>query len=747
MVRFSCFSNHSLYQRPKKVQQVSGKMHSTPKQNFEDQERQVQFDSASMKMVDNNFSSSSVEQTSPSSHGDCWKSEYLQGDLYIEDSKESLRLTRMKKSQSLGSILDKERDFSGVDVTQDDDDDGVNPQFSFKYSSEGGMERINESLDRNAYPESYDNENIGTNFDKQQKENELVEPFDMADNHGHHRSLFSIEGVEQFENSHQADIYEQSTGLLDDSGCLSSDNQHGFERSCSVTNHRGDTDNSTEGDRIHEMRRRSKSFGNLDSLSRGTTHFLDGDDLIAPEVTHIGVTADSDSYNLPQGSDEDRKGLPGQIALGEEHPLSDASGGLIVGEEAHGKFWAERFDYDHESSLAIYQSHDNLTLEGEKRESETDGDKIKNLLPESLIENCNELSPKEFNVRRIEQWLSQIDIENGSIVEEPGESSSSFSSQEPQAEVGASISKPDAKSCHGMEVAYNYISSMTVTSSSAQMVKLGLVAVPSLSAFTGLRVLNLSGNSIARITPGYLPRGLHLLNLSKNNIAIIEGLRDLTHLRILDLSYNRIVRIGHGLASCSSLKELYLGGNKISEVEGLHRLLKLNVLDLRGNKISTAKGLGQLAANYGSMHAINLDGNPAQRNVGDEHLKKHLLSLLPKLAYYNNKHAMKTSSTKEMADRPSRSASRTELKLPRRGSYGSNLNKSALSQVRTSHAAGSSVKQSRSRESYHARLPPMGSRPANYLQDTERKPVSLQSNNPIRRSRSEGAFELLRLAG
>jgi hypothetical protein len=35
-----------------------------------------------------------------------------------------------------------------------------------------------------------------------------------------------------------------------------------------------------------------------------------------------------------------------------------------------------------------------------------------------------------------------------------------------------------------------------------------------------------------------------------------------------------------GLASCSSLKEWYLVGNKISEVYGLHRLLKLKVLDL-----------------------------------------------------------------------------------------------------------------------------------------------------------------------
>lgn len=198
---------------------------------------------------------------------------------------------------------------------------------------------------------------------------------------------------------------------------------------------------------------------------------------------------------------------------------------------------------------------------------------------------------------------------------------------------------------------------------------------------------------------------------------------------------NNQLRISfEGLASCSSLKELYLAGNKISEVEGLHRLLKLNILDLRGNKISTAKGLGQLAANYGSLHAINLEGNPAQRNVGDEYLKKYLLSLLPNLVYYS-KHAIKSSGTKEISsDRPSRSVSRTELKLPRRGSQGSGLHKSALNPART--------KQSRSRhvESHHVRLPPTISKPATHIPEMEKKPVSLQPGSSIRRSRSEGCF-------
>lgn len=90
-----------------------------------------------------------------------------------------------------------------------------------------------------------------------------------------------------------------------------------------------------------------------------------------------------------------------------------------------------------------------------------------------------------------------------------------------------------------------------------------------------------------------------------------------------------------GISNCTLIKELYLAGNKISEVEGLHRLLKLAVLDLSFNKITTSKALGQLVANYNSLVALNLLGNPIQNNMGDDHLKKAVSGLLPKLAYLN----------------------------------------------------------------------------------------------------------------
>lgn len=102
-----------------------------------------------------------------------------------------------------------------------------------------------------------------------------------------------------------------------------------------------------------------------------------------------------------------------------------------------------------------------------------------------------------------------------------------------------------------------------------------------------------------------------------------------------------------GLSSCTLIKELYLTGNKISDVEGLHRLLKLTVLDLSFNKITTTKAMGQLVANYNSLQALNLLGNPIQNNIGDEQLRKAVCGFLPKLVYLN-KQSIKPQRAREV---------------------------------------------------------------------------------------------------
>lgn len=118
---------------------------------------------------------------------------------------------------------------------------------------------------------------------------------------------------------------------------------------------------------------------------------------------------------------------------------------------------------------------------------------------------------------------------------------------------------------------------------------------------------------------------------------------------ILSLSNYNIILCGcvSGLSNCRVIKELYLGGNKISDAEGLHRLLKLTVLDLSFNKITTTKALGQLVANYNTLQALNLVGNPIQSNVSEEQLRRAVCGLLPKLAYLN-KQSIKPQRAREM---------------------------------------------------------------------------------------------------
>ncbi|KAG9137202.1 hypothetical protein Leryth_012028 [Lithospermum erythrorhizon] len=131
---------------------------------------------------------------------------------------------------------------------------------------------------------------------------------------------------------------------------------------------------------------------------------------------------------------------------------------------------------------------------------------------------------KDFKIKRIEEWV--MDLHDCSSVEEIAEPSA----DDPEVSKNDSIfelpsENQDIKVNPSMEAIKKYISSLSATSTAAQLVNHGLAVIPFLSAFTSLRALNLSGNLIVRITAGSLPRGLHVLNLSKNNISTVEGLR------------------------------------------------------------------------------------------------------------------------------------------------------------------------------------------------------------------------------
>ncbi|KAK6938149.1 Leucine-rich repeat [Dillenia turbinata] len=264
-------------------------------------------------------------------------------------------------------------------------------------------------------------------------------------------------------------------------------------------------------------------------------------------------------------------------------------------------------------------------------------------------------SAESSSLSRVDEWVKHLEMQSpepdsdeekceNDIVFPP----SPVAGRSPGKSTTNFTRRPDATLSEEFVHANNVIQSLNSSSTVAHISGIGLKVIPGISGFSSLRSVNLSGNFIVQITPGALPKGLHTLNLSRNRISRIEGLRELTRLRELDLSYNRISRIGHGLSNCTLIKGLYLAGNKISDVEGLHRLLKLTVLDLSFNKITTAKAIGQLVANYNSLLALNLLGNPIQSNISDDQLRKAVSSLLPKLTYLN-KQPIKPQRVRDVA--------------------------------------------------------------------------------------------------
>ncbi|KAK8458775.1 hypothetical protein SEVIR_2G004200v4 [Setaria viridis] len=666
--------------------------------------------------------------TSPSSHQECCRSEDL--NRYACSDEEGKEVGHLKKSQSLGNMLQKDHDHNCCEGTEYDFTDHEH-KCHHSITVVGEPTKVCSPKNENAFDASSDL--ISHDFCEPSGDH-------AVDSDSHHHISYA---QSKFPRSQSAIFQNESTSDREgsvDSEILGS-RCRSYEGLCSLIDEKVDY---LSGGEMH----RCKS--NLDVYCAPSS----------PDVYQklniegngsVGCSDAAEEGQRSAGSTEEnfiRDGIlvgheywDGKYICGEHSvdPVAPfcADSGDVFHHSGHDDGLSEAMDQEREEKLwnrdsAHHQSlvvevpdsvniSDTKDISGEAEHNKTDID-----------EDPNELTPRTYNIKRIEDWINQINIDDVTL-DELGESSISAPAIPSEPTVGVPV-RPDAKSPLGMEIAYTYISKLTPASSSAQLANLGLVVIPRLSAFSGLRLLNLSGNSIVRVTAGALPKGLHMLSLSKNNISTIEGLRELTRLRLLDISYNRISRIGHGLASCSSLKELYLAGNKISEVDGLHRLLKLKVLDLRHNKISTSKGLGQLAANYISLEAINLDGNPAQKNVGDEHLKKYLLGLLPNLAVYN-KHPIRATGSKEVSDRHTRKISsshrsdrggRSDRKSSKLVGASSSHKPQSSRHARSGYASGSMLKHSRARNMPTTLL---GSRPTEHVSAIDAvKQAQLQGN-------------------
>ncbi|KAK4743406.1 hypothetical protein SAY87_001407 [Trapa incisa] len=111
----------------------------------------------------------------------------------------------------------------------------------------------------------------------------------------------------------------------------------------------------------------------------------------------------------------------------------------------------------------------------------------------------DDLPGKDFKIKRIEDWV--INLQPCFPIEETDEMSQADKKKN---EVLAPHGSIASKVIPGTEAAKSYISSLNPGATSAQLSNHSLVVIPFLSAFVSLKVLNLSGNSIARITAGSL---------------------------------------------------------------------------------------------------------------------------------------------------------------------------------------------------------------------------------------------------
>ncbi|KAF7144981.1 hypothetical protein RHSIM_Rhsim04G0058800 [Rhododendron simsii] len=719
MVRFSCFHAHGHSTKPKKTVQLSVEamqktMEDSSKnpsvKDFKDScgikdslPLKVQGDAVPNNVANHVTSSSSIERN--------WKSDEINSNYNVESDRGLQHSGRIKKSLSLGSGLDREGMVSVVNNSEDEAEIG--------YSCDG-------SLGRDGMVVPVGGKDTEINLTNRYQE---APPSDSLQ--GNHDSIFSIEDSQQLEKEVRENEIQCSSG------------------ECKVESSDTPRDPFAIG--------KSKSLPNID--------FSDEN----PSLTYLAPQPRS-SEDFTVLDLRRKEMVTHEIATGVMNEQERDEGRLNKGKSI------------------CEDGYDSYNYVGSAKDWIVPINVEEHLHGESSTPQWKEILSKDLKIKRIEEWV--VDLQHCSPLE--GTNDAIPNVDDHHVQKGYTVvdnllaARCDGRVTPGMEAAKKCISSFSAATTSAQLANHGLVVIPFLSAFVSLRALNLSGNAIVRITAGALPRGLHSLNLSKNSISTIEGLRELTRLRVLDLSYNRIVRIGHvcsyekptlgpkptqklfldvllapnifssihlqGLASCSSLKELYLAGNKISEVEGLHRLLKLNVLDLRFNKISTAKCLGQLAANYNSLQAVSLEGNPAQKNVGDEQLKKYLMGVLPHLTYFNRQ-SVKAGTLKDVADRSTRlgitadRGLRSDHKNLRKATHGA---ASALKTPLTSSANGRrgqavvSLKPSKGKP---GRLPPVGTKTATShrqnLYDFSSKLLSFRPDLSMRRSRSEGTLAAL----
>lgn len=411
-----------------------------------------------------------------------------------------VQMAKLRKNKSLGNILDKERSgFYGNIIEEDELSHG------FSSTCQLDMNTLDNIDGTSLYEDHMDH---GSKSQNQNHKNNMFEFHNVSLAEPVHReSLFSIGIVESDEKHHDNDddhVYsEHARSCFLDS--------HGVPNSCI-------NDDSLKLDFIGSH---SISFENLFSINDGRVQFLNGDRAAYSRVPLNLHKAASNAEYMSHESDIDDQGSTCHSEL-RGHLSNNSCGCNGSDPEKDCKYFIPKSISDNQ----LVDSKDSLcnadsSVDGSDRNSnpghgiELGSDHNRNpghgielellgnngavtcKLNESSIQNKDESTPEGHNIGRVAAWINQLDVQNCDIVEELGKSSNPAQKKEQPKVAGRIESKKvDARSSIGMIVAYDYLSTLSPMSSTAQMANLGLVAIPILSAFVGLKMLNLSGNAI-----------------------------------------------------------------------------------------------------------------------------------------------------------------------------------------------------------------------------------------------------------
>lgn len=369
-----------------------------------------------------------------------WKSEEIKPSGILEHDIGTHQLRQLKKSQSHGDELY----LDGRDATENGTDYGTDRIISPNSLEQRGTLAAGSSKRVEGSPNLY-----------QQAPRASVSAYQGSD-HALNGSIFSVGDVHHADkDSRQFDDTSLSGEQMDNSNSQTPNNSPLIVRSNSMPN-------------IADS-----ASGKSSTFKYSSHHSRSSDDLRVLDMRQTDKSVHETDAEVKQEQDQDRDY--------EMHKSGDDNNKENLEEEGYD----DAYDYSSVAKDWIVPPTDEL--------------KLTKFLEGETSNQQAEFPGKDFKIKRIEDWVN--DLQHVNLSDEADEITV-YDDELPREPVG--LNEPTTASAKvdvirltpGMEAAKKYISSLSASATTAQLVSHGLVVIPFLSAFVGLRVLNLSGNAI-----------------------------------------------------------------------------------------------------------------------------------------------------------------------------------------------------------------------------------------------------------